>query len=89
MPKITGLPITVTAGQPQRETSHFNVSVSYDTLGAATFNFNAFGIVRLRATDGTIVYEEAQKQFVTLSDAQLPLPVKTAFQAIVAKLDLI
>jgi hypothetical protein len=87
MPKIAGSPVTISNGQPQREVSHFNVSVSYDTAGVATFTFNAFGTLRLRAADGTLIHEDEQKQFLSLADAQLPSNVKTALIAVVAKLD--
>lgn len=87
MPKITGSPVTISNGQQQREVSHFNVTVSYDTAGVATFTFNAFSRNRLRAADGSVLYESDQTQFLTLPDASLPANVKTALIAVVNKLD--
>ena len=87
MPKTAGTPITITAGQPQREVTHFNVSVAYDSTGLATFGLNAFGTVRLRATDGTVVYQEEQKQFTAMSDAQLHTQIKSSLNTIISRLD--
>lgn len=88
MPRQTGSPVTITSGQPQREVTHFNVSVTY-TNGVPSFSFNAFGTVRLRAADDSIVFEQEQKQFIALSDAQIPAPVKASFVNIVTRLDTI
>ena len=89
MPKAIGSPITISNGQPQREVTHFNVSVSYDAAGVETFTFNAFARNRLRSAAGGVIYESDQSQFLTLSDAQLPAQVKTAFATITNRLDLI
>lgn len=86
MPKQTGSPVTITSGQPQREVTHFNVSVTY-AAGAPSFIFNAFSTVRLRASDDSIVFEKTQEQFLSLSDAQLPAPVKAAFVNVINRLD--
>lgn len=88
MPKQTGSPVTITSGQPQREVTHFNVSVTYSD-GTPAFNFNAFGTVRLRAADDSIIFEQEQKQFISLSDAQIPAPVRATFNAIINRLDTI
>ena len=87
MPKIIGSPITISNGQPQREVTHFNVSVSYDLAGARTFSFNAFGRTRLRAADGSVLTESDQFQFLSLPDAGIPALYKTGFGSIVDRLD--
>ena len=87
MPKNTGLPITISNGQPQREVTHFNVTVSYDTAGVRTFSFNAFSRTRLRAVDGSVLTESDQAQFVSLGDAMIPAQFKTGFGNIVDRLD--
>jgi hypothetical protein len=89
MPKITGSPITISNGQPQREVTHFNVTVSYYAAGVPSFTFNAFSRNRLRAADGSVLYESDQTQFLTLPDVSLPANVKTALIAVVNKLDTI
>ncbi len=88
MPKPYGNPITVTNGQPQREVERFQVFVSYDNDGTPRFSFQAFTVVRLRAPDGSLIHQQpGMSQLVSLTDAQIPVPVRTAFAAILAKLD--
>ena len=88
MPKTTGTPITITAGQPQREVTHFNVSVTY-AAGVPSFQVNAFGTVRLRAVDDSIIYQEEQKQFTAMSDAQLHTQIKSSLNTIIGRIDTI
>lgn len=87
MPKPIGPPITITNGQPQREVSHYNVTVMYDTAGVATFLFNSFSCIRLRASDGSVIYETDQAPLISLADGQIPAVMKNAFNAIVTRLD--
>jgi hypothetical protein len=88
MPKATGQPITISNGQPQREVERFQVFVSYDNDGTPRFTFQAFTMVRLRDGTGAIVHQEpGLSQLVSLADAQVPTPVRTAFTAILNKLD--
>ena len=87
MPKNAGLPITISNGQPQREVTHFNVTVSYDLAGVRTFSFNAFARTRLRAVDGSVLTESDQTQFISLVDAMIPAQFKTGFGNIVDRLD--
>lgn len=87
MPKVIGPPVTISNGQPQREVTHFNASVSYDTAGVRTFTFNAFGRTRLRAADGSVITESDQFQFVSLPDASIPAQFKTGLGTIVDRLD--
>ena len=89
MPKNAGLPVTISNGQPQREVTHYNISVFYDTAGVRTFTFNAFARTRLRAADGSVLTESDQTQFVSLVDAMIPALYKTGFGNIVDKLDTI
>ena len=87
MPKNTGSPVTISNGQPQREVTHYNISVFYDTAGVRTFTFNAFARTRLRAADGSMLTESDQFQFVSLADAGIPAQFKTGFGNIVDRLD--
>lgn len=87
MPKSIGPPITISNGQPQREVERFQVFVSYDTAGVPSFSFQAFGVLRLRRADGTLIHQDDMQPIISLSDAELPTPVRTAFTAIVTKLD--
>jgi hypothetical protein len=89
MPKNTGSPVTISNGQPQREVTHYNTTVFYDTAGVRTFAFNAFGRTRLRAADGSVLYESDQFQFLSLADAGIPAQFKTNFGNIVDRLDLV
>lgn len=93
MPKSTGTPVTiaVTNGQPQREVSRFVVDVTYDSAGVPHFAFQGLGVVRLRDGTGAIVLDNIVPATVieSLSDAQLPAGVRTAFTNICNHLDTI
>ena len=83
-----GNPITVNNGQPQREVERFQAFVSYANDGTPQFYFQAFTVIRLRAADGSIINQQpGLSQLVSLNDPQIPAPVRTAFTAILAKLD--
>ena len=88
MPKPSGQPVTISNGQPQREVERFQVFVSYNAAGVPAFTFQAFTTIRLRDAGGNVIQQDNQiKQLVALDDAQIPAPVRTAFVAIVNKLD--
>ncbi len=88
MPKATGSPITISNGQPQREVERFQAFVTYANDGTPQFSFQAYSVIRLRAADGSLIHQEpGLSQLVSLSDAQIPAPVRTAFTAILNRLD--
>ncbi len=88
MPRPYGNTITVTNGQPQREVERFQAFITYANDGTPQFTFQAFTVVRLRSADGQIIHQEPSlSQLVSLTDAQIPAPVRTAFNAILSKLD--
>jgi hypothetical protein len=91
MPKAIGNPVTiaVTNGQPQREVARFVVDVTYDSAGSPHFAFQGIGVVRLRDSAGNIVVDNITAAAVieTLSDAQLPAGIRTAFTNICTHLD--
>lgn len=86
MPKPSGSTITLAAGQPQREASYLTVAVSY-TAGVPSFQISAFGNTRLRAANDSIIFEEPQKQFVSIPDAELTAPMRAALVTIANRLD--
>lgn len=88
MPKSIGSPITISNGQPQREVERFQVFVSYDTAGVPSFSFQAFGTIRLRDGSGNVIHQDNKvSPLISLDDASIPAPVRTAFVSIVNKLD--
>ena len=88
MPKNYGPPITISNGQPQREVERFQVFVSYNAAGVPAFTFQAFTTIRLRDAGGNVIQQDNKiTPLISLDDAQIPAPVRTAFVAIVNKLD--
>lgn len=85
MPKPTGTPITVTAGQPQRENTRFQVDIGRDAAGNRTYTFSGYAVIRLRDAGliGNIVWQDPTLiPVVTLVADQIPAVARGWFDQI-------
>jgi hypothetical protein len=88
MPKAIGAPITITAGQQQREVININVNVTWDAAGVPHFDLTAIGEIRIRDAQGNIIWHDPSAvQIAAVPDAQIPAGVRTGLTSLCAKLD--
>jgi hypothetical protein len=88
MPKAIGTPITITAGQPQREVTRFTVDVTYDAAGVPHLSATGHGQIRVRDSGGNIVFNDPTFVLIgTYADAQITGTVRTGFLNAITFLD--